>query len=199
LDAKQFDSLTRAFSRGASRRGVLTGLVATLLATLPLPIGHGETAAKKKVKGKKKKKKGNGCPNGQKECFSVRSFAGGIGGRRCIPQNQCCDDFDCSSFNCANEFCLADGTCGCPPGWTKHNGRCGLFPNCKSTGAVVTSPTECCSGDTIYENNQNLCYPGTSACLADADCLLAPIGGPTGTFCRGFQCVGQITDHDCLP
>jgi hypothetical protein len=181
LDVRRFDFLTRQLSDGASRRRVLAGLSSGLLATLTLKMSVDDVSAKKKGKGKGKGSKKR-CKSNQKRCRA-----------KCIPKSQCCSDFDCSSFNCGNEFCLGDGTCGCLPGQTKHLGRCGTQPTCKSVLSIVGSAVECCSNQTIQDDGGQLrCAPGTVACLTHFDCVNGSFGS-----CRGFLCVGSEVNFDC--
>ena len=181
MDADRFDFLTRRLSSRSPRRGVLTGLAGALMA-LPT-VGQAGVAAKKKGKGKKKGKP-KGCPNGQKECVLA-------GTRKCIPQAHCCSDFDCSPAECANEFCLADGSCGCLPGQNKHFDRCGYPPTCKSVLFIVGSAAECCSGQSIFDpkSGQQRCASGNGACIVPVDCLSG--------HCRGYSCQAGAPTLDC--
>ena len=52
-----FRSLTSGTAHSGSRRGLLTGLTSSLVATLPLSLASKDAAAKKKKKGRKKTKK----------------------------------------------------------------------------------------------------------------------------------------------
>jgi hypothetical protein len=182
MDAKCFDHLTRDFFRAASRRRMLAGLAAGLLAVMPLARGDESVAAKKK-KGKKKQK---ACPKGQKAC----DYAGK---HTCIPRGHCCSDTDCSAGECGNEYCLPDGSCGCLPGQEKHHDRCGTRPPCKTAFTIVSGASECCSGFSFAaENGMQRCGGGgNSWCQFYLDCASG--------HCRGFQCQDGAPPLHCLP
>ena len=171
MDDRQFDALSRRHASRLLTGGVLAGLLAHM------PIGV--SLAKKK--GKKKKK---GCKPGTKLC----NLTG-----KCIPESACCGD-SVACDRCAAAICLG-GVCDCAPGFIRSNGACGFFRDCLSAGEVVDSLSDCCSDETVYDPGagQRYCAAGKENCLAPNDCVS---GGP----CRGFMCpelYASITGGGC--
>lgn len=145
MDAERFDTLVRAVSAGATRRGLLTGLAGGTGALLAL-AGAGDGAARKRRKKKRKKNQRRTCPRD----FDCRDSQNCIGGR-CVcdetlcanrtnpgdPQQECfCDAaadgerlcfalIDCAA---GPTFCTVDG--GCPAGLVCQIQGCSGDPTC---------------------------------------------------------------------
>ena len=170
MDGGTFDQLTRSLkSRAMRRSSLILGLAALTMAGSP--DRQAEAGGKKKPKPKKKKKK-KMCGKGERLCAATNTCVAGVGG--------CCSDTECSV--CEAKFCV-QGTCQCYGNTILHNGVCGLFTQCKSTGERSTDfhGLDCCSDNSEADGNGNsFCVPGTGVCLADADCKSGP--------CRGFMC-----------
>lgn len=173
MDGKSFDQLTRSLKSRATRRSSLfLGLAALTGAGSRAPHAEAGDKKKNKNKNKNKKKKKKTCGKGERLCAATNTCVAGVGG--------CCSDAECPA--CEAKFCV-EGSCQCPGNTILHNGVCGLFTQCKSTGERSTDfhGLDCCSDNSEADGNGNsFCVPGTGVCLADADCKSGP--------CRGFMC-----------
>jgi hypothetical protein len=164
MDQQRFKTLVRAVAAAGSRRSIVGSVGGVALTGLLSRITGGGVAAKKKSKKSKKK----GCKSGARKC-----------GGKCIPKSACCADKECD--RCAREICL-NGQCGCTPEFIRHNGVCGRFPNCWSSGLLVDDPDDCCSEEAFFDdaNGRYRCLPGKFECLVDLDCV-------SGS-CKGYMC-----------
>jgi hypothetical protein len=186
MDGKQFDHAVRALRASQPRRdmvGLLLGGALGLAGLVESQAkgGGGKGGGKGKGKGGKGKKKGKD----KDTCLKV---AGRCFGSTCGMGDTCCAQIDCDcrqNLHCFFNDPKSDkGTCGCLPGETMSNGRCGIKPDCIPAGQPRDFyDNACCSGSSHREDPDShveICDPGHLGCLSDADC--------SGTSCRGWQC-----------
>lgn len=168
MDANHFDQAVRMLTTPSSRRRTVHGLVGGVLAmVLPgtaLKASQRQGAVRGEKKGKDKRK---GCPKGKKKC-----------GKKCIPKGNCCTYLDCTG--CRAEACI-NGRCQCDVGGIMHNGKCGLFIDCKGYGESCSGSLDCC-GNCVFDadTGESRCSKSIYSCITDADCESGP--------CIGFLC-----------
>lgn len=172
MDPSRFDTLAKSITTTASRRSVLAGLVAGLLAPL---LAQDDLSAKKgKGKGKKKKKGTAGPPPGGGGCVA-----------NCAGKAACADD-DCGA---PCETCGGGQTCGGggTPGVCGGGGTC--TPNCYNPNGPsrICGPDGCGGGCGFNEGN---CYQN-QVCTGDGIYCSCP--GDTPTQCSD-GCVDTMTD-----
>jgi glycerol-3-phosphate dehydrogenase len=201
-DRPELDRLATTIATSGTRRALLTLMLGSVYAGLGLDPALAKNNNNGKGNGKKNNKKKKGCGKGKKDCGDTCvPQANCCPGEKacdgaCIPEGTCCFRHDCEAqHGCTNEIC-AGGQCQCDPELIMHNGFCGYFINCKSTGQACTSSSECCGRCEIdLDSSQpGLCAPSTSRyqCISDADCA-------TG-HCRGFLCPeGRQYYYDLTP
>lgn len=178
MDGEGFGNVARKIQVNRPRRGVVGLLLGGALGLAGLAGSEAKgKGGNGKGKGKKKKKakKLDRCTRAANNCY----------GSICSVGDYCCSDVDCDCRE--NLFCkYADpkdehGTCGCLPGESMHNGRCGFRSGCISAGESYDPATQvCCSGSSHKEGFVDVCDPGVLVCNTDADCI--------NGSCRGWQC-----------
>jgi hypothetical protein len=159
MDAERFDTLIRTLHERRSRRGMLLGVASGLLVSLPILLGHEDTAAKKKRKHRKKKRKrpiseptpppptppGPTCSDGVKNGAETDIDCGGPDCPPCAAGKRCVGATDCTGGACLNQVCqptCTDGVknaketdidCGGPDCSRCANGKtCVDFMDCRS-------------------------------------------------------------------
>ncbi len=164
MDDHRFDSVVKAIASSASRRGILGGGAAILLAGT---ITSDDALAKKK-KHKHKHKKKNGCANGKQKCHG-----------KCISKSKCCKDKDCK-----NGGVCQGGACTCGTGTRLCGTVCIPAANCcDSTDCVGANAGTCDSGT---------CVAGFQVCTKPADAPPVDTAGTAEvTFVTGSESPGQ--------
>jgi hypothetical protein len=186
MDANRLDDAVRLLAARASRRGLIGGLAAGLLAALPFPLLSAEVAAKKKGKRKKKKKNEASCP----PCQSRQQG-------KCLPSpwGTPCEDNpckECQNGTCANKpndsACQGAGRC--------LNGVCNPPPTCTPAfqPCYVSLPPLCC-GDNLA------CWSSVQGTTPTCRGYFGGEGSPchTGIDCRSQECIGYRCTYAPLP
>lgn len=178
MDADRFDALSRFISPFASRRGLISGL----LAVLPVALAGEEAVARKRRKRKKRRKKqqpciptcagkvcgGDGCGGiCGFECTNGRVCQSGICG--CPGNGVFCVDHCCPP----GQDCLANGSCARP---CTKTADCPSSCNCGSgstegTKFCIVPPQNGCAGiPQTCPTSTSECDPG-HVCQATPPCL----------------------------
>jgi hypothetical protein len=177
MDGHQFDDLSRRFSNGASRRGVLLGLTGALLAAgaAIMPVGQ-EGEAKRRRRRRKKGKNASPPPPPPSACVP------NCAGKNCGP-----DGCGNSCGECVGGQACTGGACTCQQGQEFCGGQC--RNTCAS--ALARNPITCAC-----------CVPVGLGCGFGADCCTGADqcfggscrGGDEGNTCQfDDQCQQQLT------
>jgi hypothetical protein len=177
VDHDRFDELSRTLTSLPSRRGLLGGLAAALVATLPLALAGEDAAAKRKKKKKKKRRKGT---NQRGPDQTPRSPAvpplppSPPPPPVCVPN--CAPGDTCGSDGCGgscgtctgNDTCVDRG-CVCVPRCAASN-ACGL-DGCG--GTCGDCPGAICSGTSVTEHvcEAGTCKPVVTSCGSGQVCF----------------------------
>lgn len=204
MDAERFDNLVHALAIEPSRRGLLTGLTAGLLALQ----AHGERSEAKKKRKKRKKKQAGACegrvcgPNslGNGSCGDCGPCKNCEGGACFNKTNGTGCGGEC--LECQNGACVAKANgliCG---GGTCVGGTC-----CTATERICG--TICCpNGSLCIDDVKSRCAPDCdAACIArgprcgcaqpfDADIDYCNVNPNVVDLCAQPDCDGQ---DDCAP
>lgn len=216
MDGHRFDALVRSFASGASRRGVLKGLLGLgagavaggpLLegeaARRPTPTPRPVTCSPPKVASGGQCVCAGGstpcgpdcCPNGQAECCDNACCYGECFGEElccptgrtfCAASGECCPD----GWRCCPDFgCIPPGGC-CEIGECEtracHQTACGPNRTCDYTFDCGRDD-ECCPDDLCSEG---WCQDNGACAVSDFDCRVS--GGEV--CCGGNQC---LSDGSC--
>jgi hypothetical protein len=172
MDPKRFDDLLRSLSSGASRRGLLTGLVGGLLAALPL--AHSEEVAeakRRRFKGRRRRRKhrrwcipncagrtcgGNGCGGSCGYCGPGSVCRRGTCQPVCVP--------NCTGKTCGGDGC--GGSCGfCGNDRLCLNGACVCrVKDCGNGLCCPVSAQQCCPG--TLPTDRGFCAPLDATCCS---------------------------------
>jgi hypothetical protein len=159
MTSDQFDDLSRLAGERSSRRAVLKGLVATVLAAVFGRFGAGGAGAQTRCIPENRV-----CPSTSRCCPTGRNGQqlicrnSTLGGKRCQPPSQpggfCVVNADCASgLSCCNGVC-------CPAGHTCCDGICRNLNtdpnNCGACGVV-------CEGGVCYGGTCDICA-GSNLC-----------------------------------
>src|SRR5215203_2145606 len=181
MDGFRFDDLARVVAAGTSRRSVLKGLAATLVAAW-IPIGDPWTARAQ-----------NTVPlGGQCSALGANSECSQAGGAVVCSDNgiirdgqfNCCrnaggactaDFHCCGGAVCVGGFCGGSGTSGTSTGGRALGAACTSTSECSQTGGSVV----CASNGIAADGERNCCRNSGGACSADVQC------------CANFFCVNR--------
>ena len=173
MDPKRFDDLLRSLSARPSRRGLLTGLVGSLIAALPLALsGEDADAKRRRFQGRRRRRHHRPClPN----CAGRTCGGNGCGGSCgfCGPGSVCrhgtCQPVcvpNCTGKTCGGDGC--GGSCGfCGSDRVCLNGACVCrVKDCGNGLCCPASAQQCCPGTT--PTAQGFCAPlGYICCSVD--------------------------------
>jgi hypothetical protein len=203
MEGHDFDRLVRTVASGATRRTILGGLTALLLAGAGAAPGGPAVLAK----GKKKKK----CKRGARKCDG-----------RCIPASSCCTTAECQP----NQSCV-DGQCVCKPdcagkecGDDGCGGSCGGCSSgqcidgtcgCDASSALCAAGRCCAQGDACVGGTCGACPETPDACAVEVICGRTTAASPlcycvtslddvttcTSVFVNPNQAASCQRDTDC--
>jgi hypothetical protein len=217
MDGRIFDDAVRALTRrrGASRRGLLAGLVGAALGMGSFGRAGGRAAAQES---------GGGEPCGLVVC-GAGEFCCNASCSRCVPPGGACTEEDCGHLDgepcgdtvcAASEFCCnpscsicapIGGACtqqACeapPPAGEPCNGTvCGLDEFCCNWSCSTCAPlggacTDQFCGDPVCPPGETCCDADCTACCAEppppAECRTAADCPPDPTGCNEVGCAGS--------
>jgi hypothetical protein len=200
MEPTRFDGLTKRFVDPKSRRRVLGGVFAALLA-VPLLDAH-EAAARKRKKRKKRGRGGtpnpgpvpcavrcaNGCCTGEfGECIGPAQQGGdrcGAGGDRC----RACDNEECRPLG---GTCTANDDCCPDPPFTN---QCQASRCCRPMSQLCTTNDQCCPR-LVCEKETD--FDRETRCLGTAGVACAYFFNCAGTLaCIGGRCCAP-PGRDC--
>ena len=169
MDAERFDRLTRQLATGHTRRGMLRGLLGTVLAGTVLTRQSSPARAAICVNAST----GTVCT-----CETAAACTtNGCGGDGCCTPN--CDGTTCGDDGCG-------GLCACPLGLQCSDGVCGMAP-CTPTCDGKTCGDDGCGGSC------GTCQKRGQTCNSVGQCVTPPKCKPTTCRAQGITC-GSIAD-----
>lgn len=182
MDDRRFDTLTRLFGGGASRRALLKGVlgIGGVTATGSLALDTTDAARRPAPPPKPQS-----CPGRQMPCGDGCCCPPGLsncGSDCCPPEAQCCDGACCLGTCYGEELC-----CPYPNQYCSVDGCC--------SGVCVENGHSCCPSEAVC--GDACCGDTERCCAADPN---APVCRPAGACCFDSDCVdGTCDEGNCIP
>lgn len=203
MDSSRFDRLTRALAGAASRRGVLTGLLAgALLPVAPDIDARAEERRRNEPPLAKDRERGSGEPGGDgpetERCGANGQRCGKGSGKRGKPCRTCCSRFSVRAGRGRRCSCKPEGTAAgnlaqCCSGRRSTGGYC---------GACDPGLTACPSGCIDLDDDDANCGRCGNACgdgrrCAEGRCICDAESCPQGCCDQSAQCQPGTADGAC--